>query len=59
MEDDVTITADSGEASAIVITDEQDSHGGIIRHINAVALTGDTVTPETLLSGYTAHDGTG
>ena len=59
MEDDVTIVDDSGEASAIVITDETDSHGGTIRHINAVTLTGDTVTPEVLLFGYTAHSGTG
>lgn len=59
MEDDVTIVDDAGEASAIVITDEPDSHGGTIRHINAVVLTGDTVIPQALLSGYTAHDGTG
>ncbi len=59
MEDDVTIVDDAGDASAIIITDEPDSHGGTIRHINAVVLTGDTVMPEALLSGYTAHDGTG
>ena len=59
MEDDVTIVADSGEASAITIVDELDSHGGIIRHINGVVLTGDTITSSVLLQGYTAHDGTG
>jgi len=59
MEDDVTIVDDAGEASAIVITDETDSHGGTIRHINAVTLTGDTVVPEVLFYGYTAHSGTG
>ena len=41
--------------SAISITDEQDSHGGTIRHINAVSLAGDTVSASVLLSGYTAH----
>lgn len=48
-----------GSGSAIVITDEQDSHGGTIRHINAVALTGDTVSAGTLLQGYTAHNSLG
>lgn len=59
MEDDVTIVTETGDASAITIVDEQDSHGGIIRHINAVTLTGDTITADVLLSGYTAHDGSG
>ena len=45
--------------SAISITDEQDSHGGTIRHINAVSLAGDTVSASVLLSGYTAHNSQG
>lgn len=49
----------TGSGSAIVITDEQDEHGGIIRHINAVSLNGDTVTAASLLQGYTAHDARG
>lgn len=46
-------------AAAISIVDELDSHGGTIRHINGVSLTGDTVTAATLLSGIKAHDVTG
>lgn len=46
----------SGSGSVISIVDEQDSHGGTIRHINAVSLEGDTVSANTLLSGYTAHN---
>jgi hypothetical protein len=49
----------SGSDSAITITDEEDSHGGIIRTITAVSLAGDTVSPATLLSGYTAHNSLG
>ena len=49
----------SGSGSAITITDEQDSHGGTIRHITAVDLTGDTVSAATLLQGYTAHNSLG
>ncbi len=49
----------SGSGSAITITDETDSHGGTIRHINAVSLAGDTVTAAHLESGYTAHDSLG
>lgn len=49
----------SGTGSAITITDEQDSHGGIIRTISAVSLAGDTVSPATLLQGYTAHNSLG
>lgn len=45
-----------GSGSAISIVDEFDANGGIIRHINAVSLQGDTVSPETLLTGYTAHN---
>jgi hypothetical protein len=49
----------SGSGSAIVIEDEEDPHGGIVRTITAVSLTGDTVSPSTLLSGYTAHNSLG
>lgn len=49
----------SGSGSVISIIDEQDSHGGTIRHINAVSLEGDTVSANTLLSGYTAHNSLG
>ena len=49
----------SGSGSAITITDEEDSHGGIIRTITAVSLAGDTVSPSTLLQGYTAHNSLG
>lgn len=49
----------SGSGSVISIVDEQDSHGGTIRHINAVSLEGDTVSPAVLYSGYTAHNSLG
>ena len=49
----------SGSGSAITITDEEDSHGGIIRTITAVSLAGDTVRPDVLQSGYTAHNALG
>lgn len=42
--------------SAIVVTEEPDSHGGVIKHIVAIDLSEDTVTASTLLNGYTAHD---
>ena len=56
MEDDVTITDVSSGGSAIVVTEETDAGGGIIKHITAVDLSNDTVSSATLLSGYTAHD---
>ena len=56
LEDDITITDESSGGSAIVVTEETDSHGGIIKHITAVDLSNDTVAPEYLLSGYTAHN---
>lgn len=49
----------TGAGSAITITDEVDSHGGIIRHINAVSLAGITVSAAHLESGYTAVDSLG
>lgn len=42
--------------SAIAVTEEEDEHGGIIKHIVAVDLSDDTVTPSTQLQGVTAHD---
>ena len=52
-------TAVAGSGSAIVVTDTLDEHGGTIRSINAVSLDGDTVRPDVLLSGYTAHNSLG
>lgn len=52
-------TAVAGSGSAIVVTDTLDEHGGTIRNINAVSLDGDTVRPDVLLSGYTAHNSLG
>lgn len=48
-----TLTQSSG---AIVVTDETDSHGGIIKTITAIDLSNDTVAADKLLQGYTAHD---
>lgn len=55
----ITGTAPQGSGSAISIIDTQDAAGGTIRTINAVSLAGDTVAPENLLSGYTAHNSLG
>lgn len=49
----------TGSGSAITIQDVADSHGGTHRIITAVSLAGDTVSPSTLLSGYTAHNSLG
>lgn len=49
----------SGSGSAITVTDTLDEHGGTIRTITAVSLTGDTVSPSSLLQGYTAHNSLG
>ena len=43
----------------MVYTEEADANGGTIMIINAVDLSADTVTPEALVTGYTAHDSTG
>ncbi len=51
------ITSASG--AAITIWDEADINGGIIRHIEAVDLSSDTVTAGHLEYGYTAHDAQG
>ena len=53
----ITGTATAG--GAITVVDTPDSHGGTIRTITAVSLENDTVAPEYLLEGYTAHDSTG
>lgn len=50
--------ADS-KAQAIGIKDTLDEHGGIIREITAISLEDDTVSPEKLASGATAHDSEG
>ena len=50
-------TASGG--SAIVVTEEQDSAGGIIKHITAVDISSDTVDAAHLLYGYTAHNSSG
>lgn len=46
-------------SAVIYIEDELDEHGGIIRHINGVNITYDTVTAEVLQQGYTAHNSQG
>ncbi len=55
----ITGRAVAGSGEAISIIDEPDSHGGTIRHITSVSLAGDTVSPATLLAGYTAHNSLG
>lgn len=39
LEDDITLS-DVSEGQGIVITDETDSHGGTIRHINGLVVAG-------------------
>lgn len=56
---DLILAIPTGSGSAITITDETDSHGGTIRTITAVSLEGDTVRPDVLYSGYTAHNSLG
>ena len=46
-------------ATAVAVTDAEDPAGGIVRSITAIDLTGDTVTPATLLKGVIAHDAHG
>lgn len=38
------------------VWDEEDEHGGIIRHIDIVDLSNDTVMPKNLKAGVTAHN---
>ena len=59
MEDDVTITDVSEGGSAVVVTEEVDSTGGTNYIITAVDLSNDTVTPDVLYQGYTAHNSSG
>lgn len=56
MEDDVTIEDVSSGGSAVVVTEELDEGGGIIKHITAIDLSNDTVDAAHLYQGYTAHD---
>lgn len=50
----------TGDAkSAITITETPDEHGGTVLEITAVDLSRDTVSPSSLLCGYTAHDAHG
>ena len=58
LEGDISITDTSG-AGAVVVTEEQDTGGGIVKNITAVDISNDTVDAAHLLSGYTAHDGQG
>lgn len=46
-------------ATAVAVTDAEDPAGGTVRSITAIDLTGDTVTPATLLKGVIAHDAHG
>lgn len=56
MEDDVTIEDISSGGSAVVVTEELDEGGGIIKHITAIDLSNDTVDAAHLYQGYTAHN---
>ena len=52
----------TAQNASVVITEETTEEGGTIKHIitdNSIDLSGDTVTPATLLSGYTAHNRSG
>lgn len=55
----ITGAAQIEGGSAVVVTETDDTHGGTILEITAVELTGDTVTPSTLLKGVTAHNSQG
>lgn len=46
----------SGDSAVISVTEELDENGGIIKHINAIDISHDTVDAAHLLQGYTAHD---
>lgn len=45
--------------TVVSVVDTTDAAGGTIRTITAVSLAGDTVSPSSLLSGYTAHNSQG
>lgn len=53
------ITGTASGGGAVVINDTTDTHGGTIREITAVVLSGDTVTAASMLNGVTAHDASG
>ena len=42
--------------SVITVIEEPDEHGGVIKHIEAVDISNDTVSAATLVEGYTAHN---
>lgn len=56
---DLIMAIQSGSGSAISIVDTTDENGGTIRTITGVSLAGDTVAPDKLLQGYTAHNSLG
>ena len=58
--DDITLVnvSQSGSA-AISITDELDSHGGTIRHINGVDISDSTIAADKVLSGYVGYTANG
>lgn len=56
-EDILSIVA--GNGAAVTVVESEDSHGGTIVEVTAVDLTGDTVTPATLLQGVKAHNSLG
>ncbi len=57
--EDLIDAISAGGGSAISIVDELDSHGGTIRHITAVDLSGDTVAADKMLANTTAHNAQG
>lgn len=48
-----------GGGAAIAVTETPDSHGGTVLEITSVDLSRDTVKPERLLYGFTAHNASG
>ena len=42
--------------AVIYIQDQLDEHGGVVRSITAIDISDDTVEPENLTEGTTAHD---
>lgn len=47
------------DINAVSVSDTLDEHGGIIVNITGVDISNDTVAPEFLLEGKTAHDSLG
>ena len=45
--------------NAVVVEDILDEHGGIIKNIRGADLSNDTVAPQFLFEGKTAHDSSG